>query len=77
MFVTPHYVNFAWASKETVIQFRSTSKIQKGLLTVTQGDKELLKKRKSFIVPAEMETFSLDIDLIEKELDIIVNLEVL
>ncbi|MBI9010247.1 MAG: FAD-dependent oxidoreductase [Tenericutes bacterium] len=77
LFVTPHYVDFAWASRETVIQFRSTSKIEKALLTVSQGDKELLSKRKSFIVPAEMETFTLDMNQIEKGSDILVNLEVL
>jgi thioredoxin reductase len=77
LFVTPHYVSFSWTSRETIIQFRSTSKIEKGLLTVTQGKTELLRKRLNFIVPAEMETFSLDIDTIKKGNDILVNLEVL
>jgi thioredoxin reductase len=77
LFVTPHYISFSWTSRQTVIQFRSTSKIEKGLLTVTQGDTELLKKRLNFVVPAEMETFNLDIDTIQKENDILVNLEVL
>jgi len=36
-----------------------------------------LKKRLNFVVPAEMETFNLDIDTIQKENDILVNLEVL
>lgn len=77
LFVTPHYVNFQWVSRSCTIQFRSTSKIQKGLLTVTQGETELLRKRLNFVVPAEMETFNLDIDTINKDEDIIVNLEVL
>lgn len=77
LFITPHYIDFSWEARETVIQFRSTSKIEKGLLTVMQGETELLRKRLNFIVPAEMETFNLDVDKINKKNDILVNLEVL
>lgn len=77
LFVTPQYVNFSWESKQAVIQFRSKQKITKAQLIVTQGDNELLRKRLNFVVPAEMETFNLDIDTIQKGEDVLVNLEVL
>ena len=47
------------------------------MLTVNQGGQVLLSKRLNFVVPAEMETFSLELDQIQKNDDIIVNLEVL
>lgn len=76
-FVTPQYVNFNWKSSQIVIQFRSKKKMEKALLIVTQGDNELIRRRLNFVVPAEMESFNIDIDTIQKNDDIVVRLEVL
>ncbi len=76
-FVTPHYVNFAWTENAPTIQFRSTSKIEKAQLTVSQGENIILQKRLMFIVPAEMEAFKLDPEKLNSTDDILVNLEVL
>ncbi len=77
LYVTPQYIDFSWGNAEIICSFRSRKKIEKAALNVTQNGKTLIRKRLNFVVPAEMETFELNIEDIDGIGDIRVDLEVL
>lgn len=77
LFVTPQIIDFAWKNSDIVLQFRSTVKIDKALLKISQNGRFVMSKRLNFVVPAEMETISLNIDDLDEDNDILVELEVL
>jgi len=74
-YVSPQFIDFAWKNSEIICSFRSKKKIEKAVLRVVQGDKILINKRLNFVVPAEMETFGLDIDSLNQDDDITIDLE--
>ncbi len=74
-YISPQYIDFAWPESDVICSFRSKGKIEKGLIEVIQGENKVLSKRLMYIVPAEMETFSLKIESLNENEDIIINLE--
>jgi len=76
-YVSPQFIDFAWPNSEIIVSFRAKQKIEKGSLTVKQKDKTILQKRLMFVVPAEMETFSLKLDSFHETDEVIVDLEVI
>lgn len=74
-YISPQYIDFAWSDSDIICSFRSKSKIERGLIEVKQGENTILSKRRMYIVPAEMETFSLKIDALNNTQDITINLE--
>ncbi len=76
-YISPEYLDFSWKDAEIICSFRAKRKIEKAELRVLQNDKIITKRRKVFIVPAEMETFELSIEDLDETNDIQVELEVL
>ncbi len=77
LFVTPHYVDFSSDSSKIVFQFRSKMKIEKSMLKISQDNKLVKNKRINFVVPAEMESITLNIENFDSSNDIVLDLEVL
>ncbi|MCK4552184.1 MAG: FAD-dependent oxidoreductase [Tenericutes bacterium] len=77
LFVTPHYVDFSSESSKIVFQFRSKMKIEKSMLKISQDNKLVKNKRINFVVPAEMESITLNIENFDSSNDIVLDLEVL
>ncbi|MDD3712715.1 MAG: NAD(P)/FAD-dependent oxidoreductase [Candidatus Izemoplasmatales bacterium] len=75
LYVTPQHLDFGWNHKDLNITFRSTKKLEKAVVKVYQGDSLIYQKRRSFIVPAEMETISFAYKDLSKEQDIVLELE--
>ncbi len=76
LFVTPQKISFDWESKEIVLSFRSNKKIEKATLIITQNDREIMRKKLFFVVPAEMESVVLHIADLDRLGDVRVDLEV-
>lgn len=76
-YVSPQFIDFAWPNAEIIVSFRAKDKIEKGSLTVKQNNKAVLQKRLMFVVPAEMETFSLKLDSFNEIDEVVVDLEVI
>ncbi|MBN2540053.1 MAG: FAD-dependent oxidoreductase [Bacilli bacterium] len=76
-YVSPQYIDFSWGNSEIICSLRSKQKIEKAALNVIQDGKTIVRKRLMYVVPAEMETFRLDIEDLDADSDILVSLEVL
>ncbi len=77
LFVTPHYVDFSSESSTIVFQFRSKTKIDKSILKISQKGNLVKNKRINYVVPAEMESITLNIENFDSSSDIVLDLEVL
>ena len=75
LYVTPQHLDFGWSHKDLNLNFRSTKKLEKAVVKIYQGDNLIYQKRRSFIVPAEMETISFAYKDLSKEQDIVLELE--
>lgn len=77
LFVTPQLIDFAWENTDVTLQFRSTIKIDKAMLKISQNNQVIFKKRINFVVPAEMESVALKTEELSQDSDITIDLEVL
>jgi NADPH-dependent 2,4-dienoyl-CoA reductase/sulfur reductase-like enzyme len=75
LYVAPQYLDFGWKSSDLIISFRVKKKIEKALIKVFQGDNLIYKKRRAFVVPAEMETISFPYEDLNDHEDIRVEME--
>jgi NADPH-dependent 2,4-dienoyl-CoA reductase/sulfur reductase-like enzyme len=75
LYVAPQYLDFGWQFTDLIISFRVKRKIEKALVKVYQGDNLVFKKRRAFVVPAEMETISFPYDGLNDHEDIRVEME--
>ncbi len=75
LYVAPQYLDFGWSFKELIISFRSSKKLEKAAIKIYQGEKLVYQKRRTFIVPAEMEQVSFPYSELSKDEDLRVELE--
>ncbi|MCK5732530.1 MAG: FAD-dependent oxidoreductase [Tenericutes bacterium] len=75
LFVTPHYVDFLSESSTIVFQFRSKMKIEKSMLKISQNNESIKNKRINYVVPAEMESITLNIENFDSSSNIVLDLE--
>ncbi|MGD9760965.1 MAG: NAD(P)/FAD-dependent oxidoreductase [Candidatus Izemoplasmatales bacterium] len=75
LYVAPQYLDFGWCFKELIISFRSSKKLEKAVIKIYQGEKLVYQKRRTFIVPAEMEQVSFPYSELSKDEDLRVELE--
>jgi len=74
-YVTPQKINFDALEKDVFISFRSKKNFEKALLSIYQKDQLIVKKKLSFVIPAEMETYQLNMEDLKYEADVYVYLE--
>jgi thioredoxin reductase len=75
LYVAPQYLDFGWSFKDLIISFRSSKKIEKAFIKIYQGEKLVYQKRRTFIVPAEMEQVSFPYTELARDADLRVELE--
>ena len=75
LYVAPQYLDFGWSNRQLNITFRSSKKMEKAIIKVYQGEDLIYQKRRSFIVPAEMETITFPYQELSREQDIRIELE--
>ena len=75
LYVAPQYLDFGWDFTDLIISFRSSKKLEKAIAKVYQGDNLVYQKRRTFVVPAEMETISFPYQELNDSQDIRVELE--
>jgi pyruvate/2-oxoglutarate dehydrogenase complex dihydrolipoamide dehydrogenase (E3) component len=75
LFVTPQFIDFGWEFTDLIVSFRANKKIEKALLKISQNEKVIFQKRLFFVVPAEMETVSFPYKDLDKESDLVIELE--
>jgi len=75
VYVTPQYIDFGWIFKDLIINFRASKKIEKAVIKVYQKEELIYQKRRTFVVPSEMETISFSYQELKKDEDITVELE--
>jgi NADPH-dependent 2,4-dienoyl-CoA reductase/sulfur reductase-like enzyme len=75
LYVAPQYLDFGWKFTDLIVSFRVKKKIEKALIKVFQGNELIYKKRRAFVVPAEMETISFPYEELNDYEDIRVEME--
>ena len=75
-YVTPQRIDLNASFDDVLVSFRSKQKIEKATMTFYQGNQMIYKKNLMFVLPAEMETIKLPLDLLKTEDDVTLHLEV-
>ena len=76
-YVAPQRISADWDTKDILLTFRSTRKIERAKLHVYQGDNLVYQRTMMFVAPAEMEAITIDSYLLKNDEDLTLSLEVL